>query len=142
MGLLKNRNIDIVAFKSRSRVHLISKKQELIFDQLPLLDCGSNAVGININAQTAICSDAIPAQWRSLFHPYFLENMASYFAADKAADIIVIPPADVVYSQNGMGFHGGPTADEIFVPLLLRNARISMSEEVPPSWQLLRFIGL
>ncbi len=141
-SLVKNKNIEIVAFRNKLRIYLVSKKQEIFFEQQPLLICGSDAVGININAQMAVCSDAIPEQWRDKFHPYFLENMASYFAADKAADIIVIPKVDVIFSQNGLGFHGGPTADEIFVPLLLRNARVSLMKDIPSSWQLLKFIGL
>lgn len=141
--LIKNKNIEMVAFKNKSRIYLVSKKQELFFDQQPLLNCGPDAVGLIINnSQTAVCSDAIPTPLQDIFYPYFLENMASYFAADKAADIIVIPQADVIFSQNGMGFHGGPTADEVFVPLLLRNARVFSAKEVPRSWQLLRFIGL
>ena len=141
-GLVKNKNVEIVAFKNKSRIHLVSKKLDIFFDQQPLLNCGIAGVGISINNEAAVCSNSISNSWKNKFYPYFLENMASYFAADKAADIIVIPLADVIFSQAGKGFHGGPTEDETIVPLLIRNARLSSKDEVPPSWQLLRFIGL
>ncbi|RYZ98659.1 MAG: hypothetical protein EOP11_20355, partial [Proteobacteria bacterium] len=61
-------------------------------------------------------------------YPYFVANVATYLHAKYHPDALVIakPRYSFMGVSKGMrGAHGGPTADEVLVPLLTRNATVS-----------------
>lgn len=118
--LLQTDGAEIVAYKNKDRIYIKSKVSDINYS-------------IDSN-------DFVPPA-QTLFYPYFLANMTSYFKATKSADMVVIPDPRTVYSRSGLGFHGGPTRDEVLVPVLMRNARFTEEANGLPSWKLLQFIG-
>lgn len=139
--LLKLPRTEIVAYKSKNSVVIKNKKSEIRFTVENVNTCSVASVGVVFQGINPLCSDQLPLQLQNMFYPFFIENMASYFKAEKSADVVVIPRADTHFSLSGRGFHGGPTADEVIVPVLVRNALFSVQGKSVPSWKLLQFIG-
>ncbi|AZZ36777.1 hypothetical protein CIK05_08225 [Bdellovibrio sp. qaytius] len=73
-------------------------------------------------------------------YPFFLENLNFYFNAPKAPDLVVIADRRAVFLPGSGSSHGGPTAEETIVPLLLRNATMADPEKVMPLWQVFKFL--
>ncbi len=139
--LLQLPGTEIVAYKNQNSVVIKNKKNEIRFTVENVNKCPEASVGVVFQGIGPMCSDRLPLELQNKFYPFFIENMTSYFKAEKSADVVVIPRDDTHFSPSGRGFHGGPSADEVIVPVLVRNALFSVQGEVVPSWKLLQFIG-
>lgn len=138
---LKMNNIEIVAYKIRNRVRILTKNKEYYFDELAQANCMEEFLNISYNGSNPICTNQLPATINDEIHPFFIENLASYFRSSKSPDILVIPASNTIFSRHGLGFHGGPTEEETIVPLLMRNAKLQNPEQIIPSWQILNFVN-
>jgi len=58
-------------------------------------------------------------------YPFLVSQLSRYLAAPGHPDAIVLAQPDVSFSKGARASHGGPTADETFVPVLLRNASLN-----------------
>ncbi len=72
-------------------------------------------------------------------HPFVMENLTAYFNADQHPDAIVLAQDGFTFSNKHRGDHGGLSASEVYVPLLMRNASLS-GNEIPRTSDLLRFL--
>ena len=87
-----------------------------------------------------MCPEALDQSSNDLFDPYFIANLSHYFAAKFHPDAVLIPLPGVAFTNKYEGQHGGPTAAETFVPLLLRNGRLDTTSGPPPLSTILRFM--
>ncbi|MBC7741210.1 MAG: alkaline phosphatase family protein [Bdellovibrionaceae bacterium] len=138
--VLADRHIELVSFKFGSRIRIISRQNEIYFDYISPMNCSAEGLALSINGQSGVCSDQLQNEIKNEPYPFLIENLASYFKAERPPEMIVIPRRDVSFDYLGVGFHGGPTEEETIVPLLLRNATTKYSEKIPPLWEILRFI--
>ncbi len=88
----------------------------------------------------AACPEKLDASVNYLYHPYFLSNLSHYFQAEAHPDAVILPRPGVSFAKGTLGQHGGPTADEIFVPLLIHNGTLTDFQRNPSLWQLLQFM--
>lgn len=141
--LLQKPGIEITATRYGNTVEVKSRTQSAAFTYVPAI-CPYGSLGVRFDEGLVRC----PGQFgvvqtpkgEPLFYPYFLENLAYYFQAEKHPDLIVIPEPDVVFAKNAGGFHGGPTADELMVPLLMRGGVLANPMSPPPLWDLLNVL--
>lgn len=66
-------------------------------------------------------------------YPYFVANVATYLNAKYHPDALVIAKARYTFLAGVKGAHGGPSAEELLVPLLLRGAKIEGDRPVRTS---------
>lgn len=139
--LFTEKNIEIISYKLGQRVRIIARDKELYFDEISTAVCNEGSVGILINNKTMACSDQLPVDYKNMFYPFFIENVASFFKTKTSPDLIMVPNRYSYFESIGVGFHGGPTEDETIVPLLIRNAKAASPEQIPANWKLLKFIN-
>ncbi len=60
-------------------------------------------------------------------HPFLIADLARFLTAPNHPDAIVVAQTDVAFTGKDKGGHGGLTAEEMFVPILLRNAKLAGS---------------
>jgi predicted AlkP superfamily pyrophosphatase or phosphodiesterase len=77
---------------------------------------------------------------KDLTYPYFTSNLEHYFQAEGHPDAIIIPKPGYAFNSKYFGQHGGPTPQEIFVPLLMHNSTLSIKGQIPALWELLSFL--
>lgn len=95
------------------------------------------------NWQNASLEFECPGQFDQVVqpYPYLVSNLANFLQAPFHPDALVIAKPHVAFSSGTLGNHGGPTADELFVPLLLRNAQIQSKDPIPTN-QLLKILDV
>lgn len=85
------------------------------------------------------CPDYYDAHPTPGFYPYFAASVASYFRSPYHPDAVVLAAPGVSFTRRLLGQHGGLTPEEMEVPLLARNAKVSRSGPIR-SWQVLRYL--
>jgi hypothetical protein len=138
--LIQTPGLEIVSYREGNRVRILSKKLDVSFDFQKTSLCPESSMAVAVNGSLAVCPGQLELVYKKLFYPFFIENLAYYFQASKHPDLIVIPEPGVAFHESEMGFHGGPTADETIVPLLMRNATLPDPSQIPANWELLRFL--
>jgi hypothetical protein len=73
-------------------------------------------------------------------YPFLVSGIARYLTAPGHPDALVVAKPGVSFVSGMRGSHGGPTAEEVFVPVLLRNASLDGEAPVRTS-DLLRFLA-
>lgn len=136
---IENPNIDLVAVKEAQHVFIKSKTHELEFEYSPKT-CKESSFGISVSHQTVICPEELTVATNNLFYPFFIQNLSFYFQAINRPDAIVIPKPGITFKEKIQGQHGGPTTNEVFVPLLMRGANLGDPTKIPALWELLRFL--
>lgn len=68
-----------------------------------------------------------------------ISNVSTYFHSSTHPDAVVLADSGVSYVKEGLGQHGGLSIEEMSVPLLVRNIKLS-SQETLPLYSLLRFL--
>ena len=63
-------------------------------------------------------------------HPFLLEGISRYLSAPNHPDALIVAAPRVSFSRGQLGSHGGPTAEESYVPVLLRNASLRGSAPI------------
>ncbi len=134
--LLKHKGIEIVARKTDSGFTVASEQKKLSIEILRYPSCKEDGIAISIQKSEWICPSALSAEADPFKHPFFISNLAHYFAAKTSPDLVVIPDSETAFSKDYVGLHGGPTAEETMVPVLMRNSTMS-SGQAPPLWRLL-----
>lgn len=86
------------------------------------------------------CPESVTKEIKDLFYPYFIPNLVYYFQIPKPPQAVFIPKTSWSFSSRYTGQHGGPTRDEVMVPLLLHNISFSGSEVEPAIWDVLSFL--
>ncbi len=102
-------------------------------------DCARDHIAMKIDQGPWQCPSLLDVQSETKYYPFFLSNMAYYMSAANAPNAVLIPDRQTVFSEDYFGNHGGPTAEETLVPLLMRNATLN-AERAPPIWRLLNLI--
>jgi hypothetical protein len=93
------------------------------------------------SASVPMCPENLDSATRQLYYPYFVSNLSHFFETPGHPDAVIIPKPGVTFKNNNyLGQHGGPTAREVFVPLLMRNATLGTADNIPALWELLRFM--
>ncbi len=148
-SLVANQNIDIVAEKINNSISIKSHQLEtqILYGSGT---CHDSAYTIAIvpgpkqilRAQSPIwmCPDQLEPQLNNLYYPYFLSHLSHYFQSPGHPDAVVISKSGVAFESVGAGQHGGPTTQEVFVPLFLHNLTLAPSAPTPALWQLLNFL--
>jgi hypothetical protein len=85
-------------------------------------------------------SEVFEEKNQKLIYPFLVGNLGHYFNHQEHPDAILIPQPGVALQSLYLGQHGGPTEQEVLVPLLLHNAKLSESTSVPALWELLNFL--
>jgi hypothetical protein len=136
--LLGKQGVEIVGSRAGKHVRLVSKNLDFSFDYVNSPDCGPHGIGISIQGSPLVCNTQLSPKIRDLFYPYFIENIASFFYAERYPDLVVIADPVTAFHDREAFMHGGPTREEVFVPLLLRNTKLSEPSKIPALWQLLQ----
>ena len=134
--LLSHKGIQYVAIKTEAGFAVASAKKTLSIRLIPYSSCKDDGIAISVELNPWICPSALSADHDPFGHPYFVSNLAHYFAAKQSPDLAVIPDFETAFSKDSVGFHGGPSNEETIVPVLLRNSTMS-SGQAPPLWRLL-----
>jgi hypothetical protein len=137
--LLAVSQVEAVAYRSGSKITLATRSKQISVDIVNGPGCAFETGAISINGGALSCPEALDPISQNLLFPYFIQNMTYYFQAEKHPDMVVIPAANAAFSKAEVGYHGGPTAEEVYVPLLLRNAVLGEGQ-VPALWDLLKFL--
>ena len=66
-------------------------------------------------------------------YPFLVASLARYFAAPRHPDALVLAGASYAFTKGFRGHHGGATAREAYVPVLLRNVTLSGDSPVRTS---------
>ncbi len=144
--LLLHASIETVAWLEGNQLVVKSQKQKSVIRLTDSARCSpfSKAVSTpNSNAAenvNAICPELLDSKSQNLFYPHFILNLIYYFQTPNHPDIVIVPAKETSFSSHDFGVHGGPTADEIDVPVLLRNATFPLGIQKPAIWQLLQFL--
>lgn len=138
--LIRNSSVEAVARIENNELIVQSRKQKVSIKLVDHVGCSPSSKAIAFGNAEAICPELLDTVSQNLFYPHFIPNLIYYFQAPNHPDIIVVPAKDVSFSVHDVGVHGGPTADEVDVPLLLRNAVLPKGFKTPAIWQLLQFL--
>lgn len=138
--LVKKPGIETVAYRDHDDVHVLSQNYKLQF-KLVNADCPYDSQGVQFEGMAVACPSSVRLSLNEEASPYFLENIAYFFQAKRHPDLVVIPSPNTAFSDVDGGFHGGPTPEEVLVPLLLRNATPGDPKSIPPLWELLQFLA-
>ena len=137
--LAKNPDIDITAMRTREVVEARSSQIKTKFKYHNSSSCEGAGYSVSFFRQgqevpREICPSELEQDARKLFYPYFIPDLARYFQAADHPDAIIIGQPGISFLPQYLGQHGGPTEQELFIPLLLRNAHVTGT---PPIWKLL-----
>lgn len=138
--LLENSNVEITAYQDKDQLVVQSRNLRVAIRLVVSDACQPRSMALAIAGAAAICPEALDEKSQNIFYPYLLPNLIYYFQAQHHPDVIAIPAPRISFSDKEIGAHGGPTRDEIFVPLLLRNASLPKHGKTLAIWQLLQFL--
>lgn len=135
--LLSYKGIEFVAVKTEGGFLVASHKKTMSVRVTFYPPCLDDQIAMSIEKGKWICPSALSVDHDPLGYPFFTSNLAHYFAAKNSPDLVAIPDSETSFKKESTGFHGGPTADETIVPVLLRNSEMSTGQ-APPLWRLLK----
>jgi len=149
--LTHNPLIDIVAFRDGGHVYVESSSRGVVLTLAKSLTCVASGFSVSVadwsktsarNQGPSVCPDDFDDVTNNLYYPYFIANLSHYFNSPSAPDMVVIPRSGVALNRRYIGRHGGPTAQETFVPLLIHNGSTTALKpgRVPALSELLGFM--
>lgn len=139
--LLRTGQIEIVSYRHQDEVYILSKLSEVHFKYQKNTFCPEDqSRGVSVEGQAVFCPASLPQNLKNLFYPFFIENLAFFFQAEKHPDLLLIPASDTAFADVKHGYHGGPSSSEVLVPLLMRNAVLHRGSSLPSLSELLRFL--
>ena len=141
MKLRSNPILDIIAYRDGQKLELISRGLKTQIFYGPSI-CAESSFSISVGTDSVnkVCPEQIPFSQNQIFYPYFTTNIAHYFQTVDHPDIVIIPQPGVSFNFKEKGQHGGPTTEELFVPLLIHNGQISDSNSIIPLSDVLKFL--
>ena len=144
-----NSSIEVVADRQDQQVSISAIGKETIFTYSSA-HCQESEFAILVQEirprslsevnSAALCPENLDSRRNNLYHPYFIANLSHYFQTEAHPDAVIIPRPGISFQKGTLGQHGGPTADEIFVPLLIHNGSLIDLRRNPPLWKLLQFL--
>ena len=139
-NLLIHPEIETVASLQNDELTVQSAKQKIVVRLVNQIGCLPSSKAVVQLDGKAVCPEFLDSASQDLFYPHFILNLIYYFQAAHHPDVIIIPAKQISFSFHEVGVHGGPTRDEIEVPVLLRNAVFPKQIKTPAIWELLQFI--
>ncbi|RZA04965.1 MAG: hypothetical protein EOP11_13885, partial [Proteobacteria bacterium] len=130
-------SVELTVLRDGEDLYLNSDNRQLQFRYGPPV-CAEESYSLAQVSGSAVSPLQCPSAFDALVppYPYFVANVATYLHAKYHPDALVIakPRYSFMNVAKGMrGAHGGPTADEVLVPLLTRNASVSGSRPMRTS---------
>ncbi|MGZ6441618.1 MAG: alkaline phosphatase family protein [Pseudobdellovibrionaceae bacterium] len=148
-GLASLPMVDIATYREQNDVFINSDSLELKLSY-GHRQCKGNALAFSVTQEIApfqmsgsglfVCPESLDESVNQLYYPYFLSNLSYYFQSPGHPDAVIIPKPGVAFKNINRGQHGGPTPQEVFVPLLMRNCTLSEPQHIPALWELLQFM--
>jgi hypothetical protein len=86
------------------------------------------------------CPEVLERGQGSEYDPYFASNVAAYFHSPYHPDAVITARPGVSFTNEALGQHGGLTAEEVIVPVLMRGAELRSAGQVVPTYELLKFV--
>lgn len=74
-------------------------------------------------------------------HPELRESLIQYFQNPDHPGMLIMAESGFGFTDDYKGFHGGPSTEEMTIPLLLRNGRLRDPSRLPYIHELLQFIA-
>jgi hypothetical protein len=146
----RRKEIELVAQRTDHDVTIQSHDLNVSFRYVVSDGCPQTAFKINIADPNSVvsraafhpplCPERLDSAANSLFFPYFIPDLSHYFWTPNHPDALIIPKAGIAFKPKDRGQHGGPTPQEIFVPLLLHKASLSDVNHIPKLSELLNFM--
>lgn len=135
--------VDIVAARSRDNVEIFRRKETATFQYIINSLCPNQSYALQVDGRPSRCADNLDAVSNQKFYPYFISNLSHYFQAEGHPDAVLIAKPGVSFRMGaGLGQHGGPTARELFVPLLMHGAELKDESRIPSLSKLLEFMTI
>jgi hypothetical protein len=133
--------VELTVERKDNLLEFSTAKQTLAFGYGPATCVGSNyslapaAGGSVLAASQYHC----PEELNSSIQPYplLVSGLSRYLNSANHPDAVVIAKPDTSFTKDHKGNHGGPTTDEMLVPILLRNAEMH-SDAIPHTSDLLK----
>lgn len=121
--------VELTVLRKENRLEFSTARQTLAFGYGPAL-CESASFSLapaNEGVSLASGSFRCPDELNPVIQPYpfLVSGLSRYLNAPNHPDAVVIAKPDTSFTKDHKGNHGGPTADEMLVPILLRNAAIA-----------------
>jgi hypothetical protein len=117
-------SVELTALREGDDLTLSSGDRQLRFRFGPAV-CGEETFSLAPVSEKGPGAPACPSAFDALVppYPYLVANLATYLNAKYHPDALVIAKPRYSFQKGDKGAHGGPTADEVLVPLLLRGLR-------------------
>ena len=132
-------SIEVVASRQDNSISIKSIGKNTLFNYSSS-HCQEGEYAISVQQALPTCPENLDSSVNYLYHPYFIANLSHYFQTQGHPDAVIIPSPGISFQKGTLGQHGGPTANEIFVPLLIHNGTLINVKRNPPLWQLLQFL--
>ena len=119
--------VELTALREGDDFYLSSGNRQLRFRYGPAT-CAEETYSLSpVSVDGTPGAAACPSAFDSLVppYPYLVANLATYLNARYHPDALVIAKPRYTFQTGSKGAHGGPTAEEVLVPLLTRNAHVA-----------------
>jgi predicted AlkP superfamily pyrophosphatase or phosphodiesterase len=133
--------VELTVERNENTLDFSTTRQSLVFTYGPAV-CGSAsyslAPGVSGNSLAA-SGFQCPEEFNPAVQPYpfLVAGLSRFLKAPNHPDAVVIAKPDTSFNKEFKGNHGGPTADEMLVPILLRNAEMHF-DAIPHTSDLLK----
>lgn len=145
----KINGVEFTVMRQQNLLEVANRKSSFYFEMGPAVcagEVGSLALQESINSSIAPAAAGFrcPSEFDSASSPYpfLISDVARFFSAPSRPDALIMAGRGVSFAAGTKGGHGGPSAEEMLVPVLTRNARLSGNGPVPTSDLLKILTGL
>jgi hypothetical protein len=137
------KGVEMTALRRDRSVELHTAAADLSFAYGPAI-CAGESYSLAVQGrglEQAAAEFRCPEQLDSANpkYPFLVSELTRFLQAPNHPDALVIAKPQVSFTKGSRGSHGGPTADEVIVPVLLRNASFHGAEMQPTS-ELLKIL--
>lgn len=140
-NLAQVKGVELTAWKRENSLELGMPGRRIAFDYGPAV-CASETYSLAVHAegtQNASLGYRCPDQFDSGRYPFLVAGLSRFLNAPNHPDALVVAKPNVSFTKGARGSHGGPTAEEVLVPVLLRNASFR-GNEIQPTSDLLKLL--
>lgn len=127
------KGVELTALRNGSRLEIANGQVSFRFEIGPAV-CESAAFSLSLEPDgnsiiPASASYHCPSDFDELRsrYPFLVSGLARFLTAPNHPDAVVVAKPDATFAAESKGSHGGPTAEEVYVPILLRNASLTGS---------------
>jgi len=143
LGALEtNPEIELYAERRGNQIHIDSAQLSAVIEYVSE-SCPTTPYGLRLKVAGAPesaeqCPEQFDRAPSPFYSPYFVSSLAAYFHSAERPDALLLAAPGVSFATNQKGGHGGITADELQVPVLLHNATIKDESMAVPTFELLK----